>query len=106
MKYILVIFFLINSICANEFDISLKEYNEKYGLVNPYKNTKSVKENYAEAIRLYTLSANKGHDGAQLNLGLMYYNGHGIVKNKEIAYEWWLKSSKKGNLNAKKSFNM
>lgn len=46
--------------------------------------------------------AKKGDAEAQHYLGLCYYNGSGIAQDKEIAGEWFMKSYKNGNIEARK----
>ena len=46
------------------------------------------KENYQEAAKWYRLAANQGHAGAQLSLGLLYYDGRGVPKDYVKAWAW------------------
>ncbi len=41
--------------------------------------------------------AEQGLDSAQYNLGLAYYNGYGVKKNKKKAVELWERSTEQGN---------
>jgi TPR repeat protein len=40
-----------------------------------------VAQDYAEAVRLYSLAAAQGHASAQVNLGTMFYNGQGVAQD-------------------------
>ncbi len=56
-----------------------------------------VKQDYAKAVRPYTLAAEQGHAHAQCNLGAMYGNGQGVAKDEVKAVEWYRKSAEQGN---------
>jgi TPR repeat protein len=51
-------------------------YNLGYG---------GVAQDYAEAVRLYSLAAAQGHADAQVNLGDMFQHGKGVAKNRTEA---------------------
>ena len=87
MRYILITTLLVCNLFAGDYEMAWKHYNNK-----DYKN----------AVKYWTLSANKGHAKAQLNLGIMYYKGLGVEQNKIYTYNWWIKSSMNGNANARK----
>ena len=59
-----------------------------------------VEKNVATASKLFQAAAEAGHDKAQFNLGAMYLNGIGIVKNKPLAIYWLEKSASLGNRQA------
>ena len=40
--------------------------------------------------------AEEGYARAQLNLGLMYANGYGVIENDKLAVEWFTKAAKQG----------
>jgi TPR repeat protein len=44
----------------------------------------------------YTKSAEQGDSDAQFNLGLCYYNGEGVPKDKKMAVYWFSKSAEQG----------
>ena len=46
-----------------------------------YDEGNTIKQDYAEAMRWYTLVADKGHVDAQINLGVMYDRGWGVEPN-------------------------
>ena len=50
----------------------------------------------AEAMRWYRLAADQGDATAQLGLGLMYYNGEGVLKDSVLAHMWWNIASANG----------
>ncbi len=44
---------------------------------------------YAAALLLWQPLAEAGHSDAQHNLGIMYYNGHGVEQSYEEALKWF-----------------
>ncbi|MEB0141259.1 tetratricopeptide repeat protein, partial [Undibacterium sp. CCC2.1] len=50
------------------------------------------------ASKLFHVAAEAGHDKAQFNLGVMYLNGIGVVKNKLLAIYWLERAASLGNL--------
>lgn len=50
------------------------------------------KKNYTEAVRWYRMSALRGHEEAELKLGLMYYKGKYVTQNYQEARIWFLRS--------------
>jgi hypothetical protein len=61
-----------------------------------YFNGQGVKRDLNEAIRLYTLSANQGHPGAQCNLGNIYSDGLGVEKDLNEAIRLYTLSANQG----------
>ncbi len=49
-----------------------------------------LKKDYETAAKDYCAAAERGHVEAQFDLGQMYYNGHGVSKNDQEAYVWFL----------------
>ena len=47
-----------------------------------------LKENYREAAEWYRMAADQDHVGAQLSLGLLYYDGRGVPKDFVKAWAW------------------
>ena len=45
-------------------------------------------EDYAQSVAFYRLAAAQGLDGAQYQLGIMYYNGFGVVLDGAEALRW------------------
>ena len=44
---------------------------------------------YKEAKKWYRLAIEQGHDAAQFNMGVMYANGEGVIKDKILAHMWF-----------------
>ena len=57
-------------------------------------------KNYDEAARWWKLAAEQGNMSAQYDLGICYYNGHGVERDFEKAMELWRKSAAQGNADA------
>mgnify|MGYP000451084870 CR=1 FL=1 len=68
-----------------------------------YKSGMGVPLNYAEAVRLFRLSAKQGHSAAINSLGTMYSNGWGIDKNKTEGIKLYQKSAEMGNPSAQQN---
>ena len=51
-----------------------------------YARGDGVPENDVEAVKWYRKAAEQGDDGAQYNLGNMYYKGEGVRKDSVEAY--------------------
>jgi TPR repeat protein len=47
-----------------------------------------VPQDYAEAVRWFTLAAEQGHVGAQATLGAYYWSGRGVPTDLVKAYLW------------------
>ena len=47
-----------------------------------------VEQSYEKAVYWFTKSAKQGDADAQFSLGMAYYDGLGIEKNKSKAIEW------------------
>ncbi len=62
-----------------------------------YLNGDGVEQNYDEALRYLTRSANAGNAVAQNNLAYMYAVGKGVEQNHQKAVEWGMKSAMQGN---------
>ena len=50
-------------------------------------------------------AAELGDANAQYQLGIKYYTGNGIERNKKLSYEWIAKAASKGNKEAKRFLN-
>jgi TPR repeat protein len=57
-------------------------------------------KSYAEAARWYLKAAQKGHVGAQYNLGDMYYYGDGVQQSYAEAFYWFEKAAYQGDADA------
>ena len=53
----------------------------------------SIGQDYAEAVKWYRKAAEQGFAGAQLNLGLCYYNGDGVERDYDEAMKWIRKAA-------------
>ena len=62
--------------------------------------------NYAKAFREFTSLAEQGDIRAQVNLGVMYENGQGTIKDYVHAYMWWNLAASQGNKTAEKFKNI
>ena len=60
-----------------------------------------VEKNYEKAIELYKIAERRELPEAKYNLGVMYYNGEGVNRNKAI--ELWTQAAEKGNEKAEKA---
>ena len=56
-----------------------------------------VEEDYTGALPLLREAAEKGHAGAQYNLGSLYYLGNGVAKSVEEAVKWIRKAAEAGD---------
>lgn len=54
------------------------------------------RKDYAEAIRLARLAADKKHPKAMYRLGVIYESGHGIQRDGRLAAGWYRKAAEKG----------
>lgn len=52
---------------------------------------------YATAMRGLRQLADQGDDNAQYNLGIMYFEGHGVPKNDAEAVKWYRLAANQGN---------
>lgn len=57
-------------------------------------------KNYSKAIRIWRSLAEKGHDKAQYNLGIVYFQGAGASKDAKKAVKWFRKSAMQGYADA------
>lgn len=51
---------------------------------------------YAEAAKWLRMAAERGHGGAQNNLGYLYHHGLGLPQNDEEAFRWYRKAADGG----------
>jgi TPR repeat protein len=56
-----------------------------------------------EAVKWCRKAAEQGYAAAQHNLGVMYYNGTGVIKNPAQAHAWWSIAGSRGFKEAKKN---
>lgn len=70
-------------------------------LFDIYDNGKKcVKKDHAEAVRWYTVNAEKGDAQAQNTIGFMYLMGKGVPKDKDKAKYWLMSAAEAGNAEA------
>ena len=69
-----------------------------------------VPEDDKTAVKWYTLAAEQGHDGAQFNLGWMYFNGEGVPELMKqrfpIALKWYTLAAEQGHDGAQNNLAM
>ena len=53
-------------------------------------------KDYTEEVRLHRLSAEQGNVKGQINLGVMYFNGHGVQQDYKEAVKWFRLSADQG----------
>lgn len=54
-------------------------------------------KNYMEALRNYKAVVDAGYKEAMVDLGAMYYYGHGVVQNYQTAFDYFSKASEAGS---------
>ena len=75
-------------------------------LAGPFEDGRAAynRGDYATALRLWLPLAEQGDAIVQLNLGLLYYWGHGVlqdsVQNYVEAHKWFNLAAARGNLSA------
>jgi TPR repeat protein len=65
-----------------------------------YHHGDGVRQDHAEAARLYRLAAAQGNANAQFNLGNMYYNGWGVRQDHAEAVRLYRLAAAQGNAHA------
>ena len=76
--------------CFGQFAVGVCYYNGCGG----------VAQDYAEAVRLYRLSAAQGHALAQNNLGTMFGNGQGVARDRAEAIRRFRLAAAQGHAQA------
>ena len=74
--------------------------NAQVEVGNRYNLFGEEKEDYAEALKWYTMAAAQGNRKAQFRIGLMYESGLGVEKDVVVAEDLYRKSAKKGESSA------
>ena len=74
--------------------------NAQFNLALMYQHGDGVVQNYAEAVRYYTLAANQGDAKAQFNLGVMYTDGKGVIQNYTEGVRYYTLAADQGNADA------
>ena len=54
-------------------------------------------------MKWYRKAADQGHHNAQNDIGELYYNGWGVVRNYEEAMKWYQKAADQGHVIAQYS---
>ena len=83
-------------------EISKKDFNELSlnDQAMLYLYGRGVKQDFKEAVRLFSIMAEEGNEYAQANLGLMYADGKGVKEDYEKALYWFKKAAEQGNAGA------
>ena len=68
-----------------------------------YKNGKGVPQDYANAMKYYTLAADQGVAMAQCNLGIMYNKGEGVPQDYTKARKYFTLAAEQGHADAQNS---
>jgi TPR repeat protein len=55
------------------------------------------KKSYVEAMRWYRMAADRGHAQAQIMIGSLYADGHGVKQDYVEALRWFHKAADQGN---------
>ena len=55
---------------------------------------------YATALREWRPLAEQGHAEAQFKFGVMFFNGHGVMRDSAEAWKWWRKAADQGHAGA------
>jgi TPR repeat protein len=55
-----------------------------------------VQQSYAEAVHWFRRAADQGFAVAQYNLGILYANGDGVLKDDTEAVKWYRKAAEQG----------
>jgi hypothetical protein len=67
-----------------------------------YEHGRGVKQDYAEAYKLYCKAALMGDEQSAYNLGWMYFNGRGLPRDMGIAMYWFRRAADGGDTFAKR----
>lgn len=68
-----------------------------------YVNGYGIKQDFHKGVSLFLLAAKKGHKQAQMDLGVAYFTGKGIIPDTANAYAWFHVAAKQGVKNAYKN---
>jgi TPR repeat protein len=67
-----------------------------------YDDGRGVPQDYKEAVKWYRKAAEQGHAIAQVNLGVMYGRGNGVLQDNIYAHMWFNIAVSNGKVNAAK----
>src|SRR5947209_3395558 len=59
-----------------------------------------VRQNKTESLKWYHLAAERGNDGAQFSVGLLYFAGVAVPENRVEAAKWWRRAADQGHIGA------
>ena len=65
-----------------------------------YYRSDEVPQDYAEALKWFTLAAAQGYAPAQTGLGQMHFSGRGVPRNQAKAYSLYIKAASQGDAQA------
>ncbi len=65
-----------------------------------YGKTEYYPQDYRKAFRIYKQAGEKGNIAATYMVGLMLYNGNGVLKDLQESYIWMYKAAESGNTQA------
>ena len=102
---LLLVFGLVIVVFLTPFTQIIPERIPAFGVEQPPQNVDAAfaayqKGDYASALRLGRPMADQGASRAQLLLGLMYFNGHGVQRNDPEAMKWYRRAADQGDADA------
>jgi hypothetical protein len=65
-----------------------------------FQHGQGVAQDYAEALRLYSLAAAQGNANAQTGLGNMFHYGEGVAQDRAEAIRWYRLAVAQGDVRA------
>ena len=83
---------------AAEQDHAMAQYNlgECYYYGLGFSNDEWLSIDKAKAAELFLKSAENGYADAQMSIGICFYNAIGVAKDKDKAFQWWMKAAGQG----------
>ena len=82
---------------ADDFDDAIAAINDAIAANDDAEGAIDIDDYLFNA---YKPLAEQGNAFAQFNLGLMYYNGEGVIKDYREAVRWWRKAAEQGDADA------
>ncbi len=77
------------------------DQESQYRLGMRYSQGYGVREDYREAARWFTKSAQQGHPDAAYMLGIALYTGRGVERDASYAVPWFTAAAEKGHTRAR-----
>lgn len=71
-------------------------------MAQAYEHGHGVKKSYTQAFELYCKAALMGDALSAYNMGFMYFNGRGVVRDLPLSIYWFKKSARAGDIYAKR----